>query len=93
MTHDELKQRAAERHARLLSRETSDVDANACLTETGRDVSLLFGLPLGPKSAVVPNPWIALIEILLPILLAWIDRRFPKPPAPVVTPVPVTADP
>lgn len=48
------------------------------------DCRKIVGPGLTNAPAVDPTFWLTIIQLLAPILLEWINRRFPKPaPAPV----------
>lgn len=87
MTRIELKAWAADRHAALLRRETPDAEADATLVEAcGTAESILRRASPGTP-CVEPLGWSDIISVLLPILLAWLDRRFPRA-TPTATPTP-----
>lgn len=93
MTVEELKAQAAERFARINDPETKDSDATGHAIQAVRE-TLEFrasgALPPGVKPAF---DWTVILQILLPIILAWIDRRFPPKAVPAPVPVPVPINP
>ena len=82
MTLDEFKAAVkAKNDADLEASKTSEACESAILA-TLSDAERIFRKTNSPQPALDPAFWLALFQVLAPIILEWINRRFPKPTTP-----------
>ena len=87
MSVEKLKEDAAIRMERINNKLVGDDEARAHVENQVRetlDFKIRERLPPNVEPAF---DWTVILQILLPIILAWIDRRFPPKPIPVPVPV------
>lgn len=85
MTLDEFKATVkAKNDADLDASKTSEACESAILA-TLSDAERIFRKTNNPQPAIDPAFWLAIIQVIVPIILEWINRRFPKP-TPTPTP-------
>lgn len=90
MTIDEFKARVAERRDRISRTPGPDAADDQTIPEVAGDVLSLIRPRNAPPTAIDPSFWLTIIQILAPLILEWINRRFPRPtPAPAPVPAPV----
>lgn len=71
--------------AKAATEAMSDPSPTGCERAFGEVVSEAIrarGVPTVGSAAVDPSFWLTLISTLVPILLEWINRRFPRPTPP-----------
>lgn len=92
MNLDEFKAAVAAKTAAVADKATNDADADACLPAAVGAAAALFRRPVPTPAAVDPSFWLTIIQLIVPLILEWINRRFPRPAAPAPVPVsdPVT---
>lgn len=84
MKLDEFTASAKRKAETISDPATTDKVADACLSDAIGDAAALFRRPVPGPAAVDPSFWLTIIQLLVPIILEWINRRFPRPPAPPV---------
>lgn len=82
MTLDEFKAAAARKSMAVRSPNLTDEDAALAVGAILADASAVIARTRPAAPAADGGIWAVLIQVILPILLAWIDRRFPKPTPP-----------
>ena len=87
MTREEFVVQVAAKNKADLASSAMPEAAEAAALATVHE-SIRFLNPSGPNpQAVDPTFWLTIIQLLAPIILEWINRRFPKP-TPTKTPNP-----
>lgn len=86
MQLDEFKSRIEARNrADLAASPTPEAVELATLATIGE--AIRFSRPTDtPPSAVDPSFWLTIIQLVAPLILEWINRRFPRPPVTPPTP-------
>jgi len=80
MKLDEFKAAVAAKTDAVKNPDTPDADADSCLADAvGAAASLFRRTPVNPQ-ATDPSFWLTIIQLIVPLLLEWINRRFPKSP-------------
>lgn len=90
MTLAEFKARIEEKRGTLADPATPDTSVDDVPPEVAGHLAALLRRERTPPSAIDPSFWLTIIQLILPIILEWINRRFPRPtpaPSPVVAPV------
>lgn len=87
MKLDEFKAAVAAKVDAVKNPDTDDGAADSCLSDTVGHVASIFRQPAAPPAAFDPSVWIAILQTIIPLILAWINRRFPPAPKPAPAPV------
>lgn len=92
MKLESFKASVAAKTAAVANPATDDRTAESCLSDAVGDAAALFRRPVPGPAAIDPSFWLTIIQTLVPLILEWINRRFPRPAAPAPVPVsdPVT---